>query len=273
MIDFNCRLFDGHAQSGLQGPAFEAALARWFEQMNDKGPELVVAHSNDAVERALVIQAAAQHPQRFAALGAVLPRDKGDVAATLRALEGGFLRGVCLFPTVQGYGLDDPDLNALLEQCHAYHALIVPRLGMPPAVLRDADAVRWNMAAMNPLALVPLADRYPELRFVLPSFGGGFLRETLMLGELCANVYLDTTQPTAWLRTQVLPVTLEDVFERALGVFGVHRLLFATGSTSAAPGWRGDWATLQREALGAIELGAEERALIFGGNAIELLAG
>lgn len=276
MIDFNCRLFDSSAiQSAGEAwtdASFDLGLQRWFEQMAEKGPKRIVAHSFDATERALCIQAAAQHPQAFTALGGVDPTDKADTASVLRALEGGFLRGVCLFPSVHGYDLGAPGVLELLGAASEQRALVAVRCGLPPSVLRDAPGVRWNIAAMNPLEVVPLADRFGELTFVLPAFGGGFLRETLMLGHLCDNVVLDTAQP-AWLATQATPMGLEDVFERCLDVFSTSRLLFATGSSSASPGWRGDWHTLQREALGALELGAEDVAAILGGNAHELLAG
>jgi predicted TIM-barrel fold metal-dependent hydrolase len=273
VIDFNCRLFDGRTQANLKGPDLDQALQRWFDQMAEQGPEHIVAQSFDAAERDLCVQAAAQSPKRLSALGAVDPRNKSDVAATLSAIESGFLRGICLYPTVQGWDFEDAQLIDLLEQCRAHRPLVVFRLGLPPAVLRDAGNVRWNMTAANPIHLVPLADRFPELVMILPSFGGGFLRETLMAGELAENVHLDTSHPTAWLRTHVAPLTLEDVLERCLGVFGSRRLLFATGSSSASPGWRGDWLTLQREAMGAIELDPHDRALILGGNAHRLLFG
>lgn len=270
MIDLHCRLFDARCAPGIDADELERLLAPWLEQLSGKGPSHVVAHAHTPGERALTIRAAQAHPDRFTALGAVDPGAPDDVAEVLRALDAGELRGIALHPSVAGFDLADPAVAELLSACQPMRALVVVRTGLPPAVLRDAAGVRWNLRGLDPLGVVPLADRFPDLTFVLPSYGGGFLREALMVGALCDNVLLDTTPP-AWLALQASEVTLEDVLERTLAVYGADRLCFATGSTSASPGWRGDLATVQREALGALEVRARDCARILDGNARALL--
>src|ERR1035441_9301683 len=59
-------------------------------------------------------------------------------------------------------------------------------------------------ALLHPLELHSTALRYPGLKFVLPHFGAGYLREALMLADLCPNVYLDTSSSNSWMRYEGL---------------------------------------------------------------------
>ena len=48
---------------------------------------------------------------------------------------------------------------------------------------------------------MPAAGRFPNVSFVVPHFGAGFLQETLMLGAQCNNAYVDTSSSNGWMRT------------------------------------------------------------------------
>jgi hypothetical protein len=143
--------------------------------------------------------------------------------------------------------------------------LVVPardRLGFP----RTQD-----VSYASPLDLIPAAGLFPRVRFVIPHFGAGFLREALLAGAQCPNVHFDTSSSNAWRAFLCPKPTLREVFERALEVIGPGRILFGTDSNVFPPGWRADRWEEQREALVAI--GADETALelVFGGNARRLL--
>ena len=94
------------------------------------------------------------------------------------------------------------------------------------------------MRFSNPLDLHAIALRYPGLPFVIPHFGAGYLREALMLADLCPNVYLDTSSSNSWMRYEGLD--LKTVFRRALDVVGPGRLLFGTDSSFFPRGWNYD---------------------------------
>jgi predicted TIM-barrel fold metal-dependent hydrolase len=149
---------------------------------------------------------------------------------------------------------------------------VVVHCGLLPPRLRDLPGSRpLDLRLGDPLALVPVADRHPRLRLVVPRFGGGFLRETLLAGEAAPNILVDSSSDHSWLRTQPAELRLEDLLERVLGVFGPERLLFATGSSILPRGWRHERFTHQREALGALGVGAADQAAIFRDNARRLL--
>ena len=105
----------------------------------------------------------------------------------------------------------------------------------------------FDMRFSNPLDLHAIALRHPKTAFIVPHFGAGFLREALMLADLCSNVYLDTSSSNSWMRYEALD--LRTVFRRALEVVGPQRLLFGTDSSFFPRGWHAAVFAAQTEAL------------------------
>jgi len=110
------------------------------------------------------------------------------------------------------------------------------------------------------------------VRFVVPHFGAGFFRETLMSGAQCTNVFVDTSSSNSWIATQSPNLSLSDVFARTLHVFGHERILFGTDSNTFPAGWRKDRFEAQHAALRQLTLSAAAEEAIFAGNARRLLA-
>jgi hypothetical protein len=127
------------------------------------------------------------------------------------------------------------------------------------------------MAFASPLDVIPAANRFPQIPFVIPHFGAGLFREALLAGAQCSNVFLDTSGSNGWIRTQPEGLDLERVFARALSVFGAGRLLFGTDSTTFPRGWRSDVYQTQAAALERLELPIEDRHRIFGENLARIL--
>lgn len=251
----------------------ERHLARWIGELDRYGVQHAVSFASVPEEAEVLAAAVTRANGRLTGFGVVDPRAAGapERAAHLIGVLG--LRGLVLFPALHGFALDGPELAAVAAAAEPWHAVLVVHCGALRIPLRDRFELprRLDPRLGDPLALVPLADRHPDLRFVVPHFGAGFLRETLMLGALCANAYVDTSSSNAWLATQPGRLSLADVFERALEVFGTRRILFGTDSSVFPRGWRHDVFVAQREALGACGLGEQERHRVFHGNAAELL--
>jgi len=100
---------------------------------------------------------------------------------------------------------------------------------------------------------------------VIPHFGGGMLREALMLADLSPNVHLDTSSSNSWIK-YTPGLTLEGVFRSALASAGPDRLLFGTDSSFFPRGWNRDVYQVQKEALDTIGASAAVQEKIFGGN-------
>lgn len=70
----------------------------------------------------------------------------------------------------------------------------------------------FDMRFSNPIDLHAVALAFPELPFIIPHFGADYFRESLMLCDLCPNVYLDTSSTNGWMRFQPEGVDLKQVF-------------------------------------------------------------
>ena len=120
------------------------------------------------------------------------------------------------------------------------------------------------MRYSNPIDLHAVALRYPGLAFVIPHFGAGYLREALMLADLCPNVYLDTSSSNSWMKYEGLD--LKTVYRRALDVAGARRLLFGTDSSFFPRGWNYEIFEAQARALLDMGISGSDARLILGEN-------
>jgi predicted TIM-barrel fold metal-dependent hydrolase len=109
------------------------------------------------------------------------------------------------------------------------------------------------------------------VQFVIPHFGAGFFRETLMAGASAPNIHVDTSSSNAWVTTQSPQPTLAEVFARTIAVFGHARVLFGTDSNAFPAGWRKDRFEEQHAALLSLGTSVATEEAIFAGNARRLL--
>jgi predicted TIM-barrel fold metal-dependent hydrolase len=117
----------------------------------------------------------------------------------------------------------------------------------------------------DPLTLAATASRFPDVPVIVPHFGAGLLRETLMAADQCPSIHLDTSSSNGWMKYHA-GLTLDAVFRQALAVVGARRLLFGTDSSFFPRGWVAGVREAQQAALAAVRATADDRALVFGGN-------
>jgi uncharacterized protein len=113
--------------------------------------------------------------------------------------------------------------------------------------------------------------KHPTVPIIIPHFGGGMLREALMLADCCPNVYFDTSSSNSWIKFTP-GLTLEQVFKSALDVVGPDRLLFGSDSSFFPRGWNGEIYQKQKSALDTIGLSADHQRKIFSENFVRLFA-
>ena len=229
-----------------------------------------------------------------ALLIASLPNDEQSIAQAVKAfpdrIYGGFffnpllehaaelakkafdelnLKVICLFPAMHHYSIADNETvkeianlvsdrkgTAIFVHCGALSVGIRKKIGLKsPFDLRFSD----------PLEVHKLASEFPSVNFIIPHFGAGFLRETLMAAELCPNIYLDTSSSNKWIN--YLPdLSLKKVFQTALETVGANRLLFGTDSSFFPRGWNGVIFEKQVELLAEIGIEKNDADQIFGKN-------
>jgi predicted TIM-barrel fold metal-dependent hydrolase len=231
-----------------------AALAqKWVAELNKHGVERVALIASMHGDEASVAAAVAVAPHRFYGYF-MLDATQPDALQRMQAAAANrHLHAVCLFPAMHTYSIADARVVPLLEiasdsqlavfvHCGAISMGVRNKLGLPS---------QFNMRFSNPLDLHPVALHFPKIRFVVPHFGAGLLRETLMLSDLCPNVFIDTSSSNRWMRYEGLE--LLTVFQRTLAVVGIDRLLFGTDSSFFPRGWHA--AVFEQQVKTLYELG------------------
>jgi predicted TIM-barrel fold metal-dependent hydrolase len=270
------RLAAASASGGFEVPSPDVAehLARWTAEWDRHGVAHAVSFSSLPEETAAVAEAAALSKGRMIAFGLVNPKMTGaeDRARELLGPRG--FRGVLLFPAMHQYRVSGHEAAPVLEIADRARACVVVHCGLLQVRTRDLLGLprRMDLSFADPLDVIPAANRYPRARFVIPHFGAGLFRETLMAGAQCENVYVDTSSSNSWMSTQSARTTLADVFDRALGVFGPSRILFGTDSSTFPRGWRADLFAAQSAALDSLDLPDADREAILSTNARRLLS-
>ncbi|NUP94690.1 MAG: amidohydrolase [Planctomycetaceae bacterium] len=259
------------AKLELPPPDLAAHVARWIAEFDRHGVEHVAAFASAPEATPALAEAAVLSKGRITPFALVNPKAEGVAARVRTLLETKGFRGVLLFPALHHYELGAPECRELLGVLDEQRAIAYVHCGLLVVKLRDLLGIPRTMDPRfaNPLNVIPAAHAFPNVRFVIPHFGAGFFRETLLAGAQCPNVFVDTSSTNSWIATQPTELTLRDVFERALGVFGPERILFGTDSNTFPAGWRADRLAEQRAIVDA--LAPSFSSAIFGANARRLL--
>ncbi|HXJ38460.1 MAG TPA: amidohydrolase family protein, partial [Bryobacteraceae bacterium] len=260
---------------GWEEPTSPEALAyRWageLDRHNIARAMLIASVPNDTHSVGAAIR---KYPERFSAVYMTNPLLPSPDIRLQAAFEEDEVSGIFLFPAMHHYSMHDPKVRTLIQVAGSHAGAIVyvhcgvlslgfrKKLGLPSA---------FDMRYSNPIDLHEVAASFPRVNFVIPHFGAGYLREALMVADLCPNVYLDTSSSNSW--TKYLPegVDLEGAFRRALDVIGPKRLLFGSDSSFFPRGWVKGVFDAQTAALSKIGISAEAAGDIFGGNMRRLI--
>ncbi|MGA2882137.1 MAG: amidohydrolase family protein [Bryobacteraceae bacterium] len=247
----------------------------WAHELDRRGVEKAALIASVPGDGESVIAAVHRHPERFYGYMMVNPTAPAALAQVEAALASGHVQALCFFPAMHRYSIQDDRVTALLEllaarprtvafvHCGVLSVGVRKVLGLPSP---------FDMKFSNPVDLHAVALHFPQLRFVVPHFGAGYLREALMLCDLCPNVFLDTSSSNSWMRYEESHLDLRNVFKRALDVVGPQRLLFGTDSSFFPRGWNASIFETQSKALYEIGVTEEVARLVFHDNMVRLLA-
>jgi len=269
------------AQARLQLPdeSVAAHRDRWLAEMDRAGVARMVSFASVPAEVETVAEAARGSGGRLLGYAMVNPKDEKAPALVEKALGSLGLRGLLTFPAMHHFRPGEACMTPILELARQHRSPVIVHCGLLRVKLRDLMGVPrpYDLSFANPLDIIPAANRFRDVTFVVPHFGAGFLRETLMLGMQCENVCVDTSSSNDWMATHPSTagesghLTLATVFRRVLDVFGAERILFGTDSSTFPRGWRADIRDAQLAALE--QAGAKGAPLdaIMGGNLARLL--
>ena len=268
-------LADVAAKAGITIPDKDAALHRdlWLAEMKKHKLTHMVSFASIPEEAEVVADAIAGSGGKLSGYSLANPMVPNADRFLDWALGNLGLKGVLLFPALHHYDVGDAAMRPFLTRLADEQAVCVVHAGALKIKLRDLMGLprTIDLRYGNPLNLVRAANEFRAIRFVIPHFGAGYLREALTAGDLCENIYVDTSSSNDWMRTQVPEVTLAATFRAALAVYGPERILFGTDSSTFPRGWRADIYAAQKACLTKLKVSKAHQALIFGGNLKRLL--
>jgi len=254
---------------GWEAPGTDESLAdRWAGELDARGVSRAVLIASVPGDETSVAAAVRRHPTRLVGFFMLDPTAPDAPGRARHALTELALSGICMFPAMHHVALHDERVARIVEVAAAHPGTAVfvhcgvlsvgvrRKLGLPS---------RFDMRLGQPLDLHRLATTFPSVPFVIPHFGAGLLREALMVADVCANVYLDTSSSNNWIRYSP-GLTLDAVFRQAVQVLGASRLLFGTDSSFFPRGWQTGILQEQKRIVEGLGVSADDQALIFGGN-------
>jgi hypothetical protein len=262
-------------RTGVSVPAHDGIehLNKWLKALDENSVERAIIFASVPEEADAVAKALAAAKDRVIGFCMINPMATGVIQRIENLAAKGY-RGVLLFPAMHHYHVRDAALYPVFQKIADCGMVVLVHFGLLQVKLRDTLGLPriFDDSFANPIELQAVADRFQTVKFIIPHFGCGYFRETLMLGTLCENVYVDTSSSNSWIITQPHPLTLANVFHTTRAVFGSQRILFGTDSGVFPRGWRKDILTAQLEAMNDAGLSDEEQQAILHDNAARLFA-
>lgn len=253
---------------GWEDPeAAEDLSDRWVAELDRHSVARAAVIASIPGDEDSVATAVGRHPSRFVGFFMFNPA-AGEVGPRLsRALGASGLRGICLFPAMHGFRLEDDRVKEVFTLAAEHGAAVFVHCGVLTVGVRKKLGLPspFDLRLGDPLALAAVASRFPTVPVIVPHFGAGLLREALMAVEQCGNLHLDTSSSNGWMKYYP-GLTLEQVFRQALSIAGADRILFGTDSSFFPRGWQRSIYEAQDTALRTIGVPDEERRKIFSGN-------
>lgn len=253
----------------------EEFAAVWAGELDRHGVRRAALIASVHADEDSVAAAVERFPGRFSGYFMLNPCAPDGHERARRAVLDRGLTGICLFPAMHRYSIQDERVAPVLDVAAARPGTIVfvhcgvltvgvrSKLGLPSP---------FDLKFSNPVDLHAVALRYPAVPFVIPHFGAGYFREALMVADLCPNCFLDTSSTNSWMRYQEPGCDLKSVFRHALDVLGPRRLLFGTDSSFFPRGWHREIFDRQAAALHELGVSDADAQAIFGENLEKLLA-
>ncbi len=242
----------------------EEAAHLWAGEVDKYGLDRVVfvtGGGNDQLARVI-----GMYPDRFLGFSHYHFESENALEELKRAREELNLVGIKLIAPRFSRSFEDAAFAPLWRYAAQHRMPVLIHFGL----LGKAGGIAQH-PLINPLMLFTVASQHPEIPFIIPHFGCGYVRELLHLCWSCPNVHVDTSGSNQWARWEPVPLGLEDLFRRFYETIGPERIIFGTDSSWFPRGFVYRYLQDQLRACRQLAFKEEDIALIFGGNARRLL--
>jgi hypothetical protein len=243
-LDINTELKNLASKGHIEIPGEDPTqlAKRWIDIIDKWKIDRVVLIGSMPGDEDSVVKAVHAHPTRFTGFFAVDPNSNVLMENAEKRLKQDKLKGFFLYPSLYHISVNDEwlyPLYNLAQECKAVVYVHFGKLIMRP---RDFAGIptTTNETFSNPKDLLPVAKKFPGIKFVIPNFGAGKMNETLEVGKECPNVYVDTAGSNSWMTEHADKPDLRQVFQKFMQTFGPSRILFGSDSGMLPRGYRWD---------------------------------
>jgi predicted TIM-barrel fold metal-dependent hydrolase len=274
-LDFNTELKNLATKGRIEIPGEDPVLhaKRWIEIIDKWKIERLMLFSSIPGDEDAVVKAVQSFPTRFTGIFTIDPNSNLLMQNAEKRLKQDKLRGILLTPSLYHINVSDGWLDPLFQLCQETKAVVFTQFGKVMIKPSEYAGMQTsiNEDYSDPKDLIPVAKKYPAIKFVIPHFGGGRLDEALEVGKECSNVYLDSAGSNSWMADHPSKPDLRTVFQKALAVFGPGRILFGSASGMFPSGYRYDIVDNQTKLVQEMRIPLGDCKKIFYENAASLV--
>jgi hypothetical protein len=242
--DINSELRNLAAKGHIEIPGEDPVqlAKRWIDIIDKWKLERLMLFSSIPGDEDSVLKAVQAFPNRFSGMFMIDPKSNLLMENATKCLKEDKLRGVLLYPSLYQINVNDEWLYPLYNLLQECKALVFVHFGKLVMRQREYAGIPMivNDQFSDPRDLIPVAQRFPDIRFIIPNFGAGKFEETLSLGKQCQNVYVDTAGSNAWMQEHPAKPEMRTVFQKFLEVYTSNRILFGSDSGMLPRGYRYD---------------------------------
>jgi predicted TIM-barrel fold metal-dependent hydrolase len=242
--DINSELRNLAAKGHIEIPGEDPVqlAKRWIDIIDKWKLERLMLFSSIPGDEDSVIKSVQAFPNRFSGMFMIDPNSNLLMENVTKCLKEDKLRGVLLYPSLYQINVNDEWLYPLYNLLQECKALVFVHFGKLVMRQREYAGIPTvvNDQFSNPRDLLPVAQRFPDIRFIIPNFGAGRFEETLALGKQCQNVYVDTAGSNSWMQEHPTKPEMRTVFQKFLEVYTSNRILFGSDSGMLPRGYRYD---------------------------------
>lgn len=276
-LDINTELRNLAAKGHIEIPGEDPVqlAKRWVEIIDKWKIERLLLFGSMPGDEDSIVKAVQAFPTRLSGFFTVDPNSNVLMENAEKRLRHDKLRGILLYPSLYQISVNDSWLDPLYNLLQETKSIVFTQFGkliMKPREYASIPTI-VNEEFANPKDLIPVAKKYPGIRFIIPHFGAGRFEETLEVGKECPNVYVDTAGSNSWMATHPAKLDLRQAFQKTLAVFGAGRVLFGSDSGMFPRGYRYDIVDNQTKLTQEMRIPLADAKKIFYENLAGLIDG
>ncbi|MBI3586295.1 MAG: amidohydrolase family protein [Ignavibacteriales bacterium] len=276
-LDINTELRNLAAKGHIEIPGEDPVqlAKRWVEIIDKWKIERLLLFGSMPGDEDSIVKAVQAFPTRLSGFFTVDPNSNVLMENAEKRLKQDKLRGILLYPSLYQISVNDPWLYPLYDLIQETKSIVFTQFGKLVLKPREYASIPTivNEEFANPKDLIPVAKKYPGIRFIIPHFGAGRFEETLEVGKECPNVYVDTAGSNSWMATHPTKLDLRQALQKTLAAFGTGRVLFGSDSGMFPRGYRYDIVDNQTKLAQEMRLPLSDSKKIFYENIAGLIDG